>query len=116
MSHGNWYVEMMREEARPHPRKVYSTEEMRESIQRAVEASEELKRLDGQIQEQIIHIQELLWDNEFEAFEIGEYSYACRKGRWRFVRTSDQTPVLSLKRDERCAFLSALVIPNQGES
>ena len=111
MRNDSWYASRARELARPRPIKEYSTEEMRDSIRRAVEASETLKKLDTQIQEQIAHIQTVLWEHEFEAFEIGDYSYRCRKGRWRFVRTSDETPVLSLNREERAEFLHRLVIP-----
>jgi hypothetical protein len=94
-----------------HPKKVYSKEEIRASVQGIKKAAAELRELDSQIQSMIIKIEEILWDRNYDAFESGKYSYACRKGQWRFVRTSDRTPVLNLKRDERCAFLNSLVIP-----
>lgn len=84
---------------------------MRASIHAAIEGAEVLRRLDSRIQAKIIEIERLLWDHHCEAFESGDYSYACRNGQWRFIRTSDRTPVLNLKRDERCAFLRRLVIP-----
>jgi hypothetical protein len=93
------------------PRKVISEEEMRAAVQGAIEGAKVLRELDNKIQKQIIEIERLLWDHNFDAFDSGEYSYACRKGQWRFIRTSDRTPVLNLKRDERCSFLQSLVIP-----
>lgn len=95
---------------------MVSKEEMKASLHAALEASILLKKLDTQIQERIVEIEELLWDRGFDAFESGEYSYACRRGQWRFIRTKDRTPVLNLKRDERSDFLRNLVIPGLMET
>jgi len=93
--------------------KLPSKKEMVASIRRAIALSKQLKAYDRQIHDIIKDIQGRLWDLEFDSFESGDYSYRCTNGRWRFVRNRDQTPVLSLSRDDRCHFLGTLVIPNR---
>jgi hypothetical protein len=86
-------------------------EEMRDSLKKAMLAADTLRDLDNQITGLIIRIEQALWDANYGAFETGIYSYSCRRGKWRFVRSSDRTPVLDLKRDDRAHFLQTLKVP-----
>ena len=60
-----------------------SPEAMRESLKRVMELRGPLQEMDAKIARQIVEIEGLLWDKGFRAFESGDYSYHCRKGRWR---------------------------------
>ena len=96
------------------PIKQYSKAELRRAVSSAVEARDELRDLDAQISNQIRRIENLLYENNVDAFDSGEYSYACRNGQWRFIKTldADRRPVLDLPRNERAEFLRNLKLPN----
>lgn len=86
---------------------------MKRSLAAAVKASKELRELDGEISTKIREVEQRLFELNVGAFDTGPYSWVCRRGQWRFVLTSDRTPVLDLPRNKRCHFLRTLKLPEE---
>jgi hypothetical protein len=89
-------------------------DKMRDSIRRAIKARDELRDIELLIVARIRELESRLFAAGVDAFDSGEYSWACRKGQWRFIKTEDpdRRPVLDLPRNERADFLLNLKLPD----